>query len=195
MSVGLLTLLLAFALTAVWITLVYNRLYELRNAVRNAFARMDVHLKRRHDLVPELVEAVRAHRLHERQVIDAVVAARQGAASARASVATLGADERAVARLDTAERSLSAGLERLFALAESHPELGSDATVAQLDEHLAGTEQQIAAARGLYNESVTDYNLAVTRFPNSLVAIVFAFRRGAPLFDARRRIVREAVAA
>lgn len=195
MSFGLLTLLLALTLTAVWVALVYNRLFELRNAVRNAFAQMDVHLKRRHDLVPELVEAVRVHRLHERQVIDAVVAARQGAASARASVATLGTDERAVARLDAAERSLSAGLERLFALAESHPELRSDATIVRIDEHLAGSEQRIAAARGLYNASVTDYNLAVARFPNRLVAIAFAFRRGAPLVDARRRLEREAVAA
>lgn len=193
MSVGLLSFLLALALPAVWVVLVYNRLVGLRNAVRNAFAQIDVQLKRRHDLVPPLVEATRAHRLHERQVIDAVVAARQGATSARASAAALGADARSVARLDAAEQSLSTGLGRLLALAESHPELQADATIARLGEQLAGTEHRIAFARGHYNDSVTDYNDAVGQFPTNLVAAAFAFRRGALLHATSSRAEREPV--
>lgn len=195
MSVGVLSFLLALALPAVWIALAYNRLVELRNAVRNAFSQIDVQLKRRHDLVPALVDAARAHRLHERQLIDAVVAARQGASSARASAAALGADARSVARLDSAERSLSTGLGRLIALAESYPELQADATISRLGEQLAGTEHRIAFARGLYNDSVTDYNDAVGRFPTNLVAAAFAFRRGALLQATSSRAEREPVAA
>jgi LemA protein len=194
MSAGLLSLLLVFAVPLVWVVLAYNRLVGLRNALRNGFAQIDVQLKRRHDLVPGLVDVARTYLTHERQTLESVVAARQGAASARASAAARWSDGHAIERLDAAESVLSGAVRRLFVVVESHPDLKADATLAHLIEELVSTENRIGSARQVYNDSVTDYNNGVERFPENLVALSFSFRSAILLRSTRSVAEREPVA-
>jgi LemA protein len=189
MSAGLLSFLLLLALPLVWTALAYNRLVGLRNALRNAFAQIDVQLKRRHDLVPGLVEVARAYLKHE-----SVVAARQGAAAARASAVARWPDAHAVDRLDAAELVLSGAVGRLLAVVESHPDLKADGTLERLTEELVSTENRIGFARQVYNNAVTDYNDGVERFPDNLVAVAFAFRRASLLHATRGVAEREPAA-
>jgi len=194
MSAGLLSLLLLVAVPLVWVALAYNRLVGLRNALRNGFAQIDVQLKRRHDLVPGLVDVARAYLTHERQTLESVVAARQGAASARASAAARWSDAQAIEKLDAAESVLSGAVGRLFAVVEAHPELKADATLERLTEELVSTENRIGFARQAYNDSVTDYNNGVERFPENLVASAFAFKPATLLHSTRSVAEREPVA-
>lgn len=187
MSVGLLTFLLVLALPLVWAVMTYNRLVGLRNGLRNAFAQIDVQLKRRHDLVPYLVEIARAYLKHERQTLEAVMAARQGAASARASAAVRFADPAAMSRLDAAETALSGAVGRLYALVEAYPELKADETLERLTEELVSTENRIGFARQSYNDAVTDYNTGVERLPDAVVAALCSFR-SANLLHATRSV-------
>jgi LemA protein len=193
MSAGLLLFLLFCAMPLVWGAVVYNRLVGLRNGFDNAFAQIDVQLKRRHDLVPALVEVARGYLTHERQTLEAVVAARQGAASARASAAARPADRKAIARLDAAEAGLDSAFGRLFAVVEAHPDLKADATLGRLTEELASTENRIGFARQAYNDAVTDYNVGVQRFPDNLVAGAFGFRSARLLQSTRSPAEREPV--
>jgi LemA protein len=193
MSVGLLSFLLLLAVPLLWAVMAYNRLVGLRNALRNAFAQIDVQLKRRHDLVPGLVEVARAYLAHERQTLEAVVAARQGAAAARASAAARWPDAAAIDKLDTAEAALSGAVGRLFAVVEAHPELKADATLARLTEELVSTENRIGFARQAYNDSVTDYNDGVQKFPDNVVAAAFSFAPAALLHATRGVAEREPV--
>lgn len=185
MSSGPLPFLLVLAVPLVWIVFAYNRLVGSRNALRNAFAQIDVQLKRRHDLVPGLVEVARAYLSHERRTLESVTAARQGAASARASAAARWPDATAVDRLDAAELALSGAVERLYAVVEAHPDLKADDVLAQLTEELVSSENRITFARQVYNDAVTDHNVAVEQFPDNLVAGAFAFRRASPLHATR----------
>jgi len=192
-SAGLLFFLLLCATPLLWGAVVYNRLVGLRNAFDNAFAQIDVQLKRRHDLVPGLVEVARRYLSHERQTLEAVVAARQGASSARASAAARPADRKAIARLDAAEGELDGAVGRLFAVVEAHPDLKADATLARLTEELASSENRIGFARQSYNDAATDYNVGVQRFPGNLVAGAFGFRSARLLQSTRSQREREPV--
>jgi LemA protein len=194
MSTGLLLFLFALALPLLWSVVVYNRLIGLRNEFRNAFSQIDVQLKRRHDLVPGLVEIARGYLRHERQTLEAVIAARQGASAARASAASRPADERAIAKLDAAEIALSAAVSRFFAVVEAYPELKADQALGRLSEELTGTENRIGFARQAFNDSVTDYNTAAQRFPASLIAASFGFRHAGLLHATRSAAERETVA-
>jgi LemA protein len=193
MSTGLLLFLLMLAVPAVWAAVVYNRLVGLRNAFRNGFAQIDVQLKRRHDLVPGLVEVSRAYLKHERQTLESVIAARQGAASARASAAARPTDARTIAKLDAAEAALSGAVGRLLVVVEAYPELKADATLARLTEELTSTENRIGFARQSYNDLVTDYNDGVQRFPGNLVAGAFRFGEAGLLHATRSHAERQAV--
>lgn len=193
MSAGLILFLLLLVVPVVWGILVYNRLVGLRNAWRNAFAQIDVQLKRRHDLVPGLVNVARSYLTHERATLEAVVAARQGAASARASAAARLDDPRAMEKLDAAELALSGAVGRLFAVVEAHPELKADETLARLSEELVSTENRIGFARQAFNDAVTDYNDGVERFPANLVAAAFSFRAARLLHSTRGLAEREPV--
>ena len=137
--------------------------------------------------MPGLVDVARAYLKHERQTLESVVAARQGAASARASAAARWTDPQAIERLDQAETALSGAVGRLFAVAEAHPELRGDATLARLTEEMVSTENRIGFARQAYNDAVTDYNVGVERFPDALVASTFSFR-AATLLHATRGV-------
>lgn len=160
------------ALTGVGI---YNRLVALRNDYKNQFAQIDVQLKRRHDLIPNLVETAKGYMAHERGTLDEVVAARNGAVTARQQVASNPSDPNAVQKVAAAEGVLSQSLGRLFAVAEAYPDLKANQTMLQLQSQLTDTENSISMSRQAYNESVRNYNTQREIFPNSLLAGIFNF--------------------
>jgi LemA protein len=176
--VGLGVLLAIAAAVAVgWIVL-YNGLVSRRNGFRNAFAQIDVQLKRRHDLVPNLVETAKAYLAHERGTLEAVIAARNAASGAAARAALQPGDPAAMAGLATAEGALTGSLSRLLAVAEAYPDLKANQTMAALMEELSSTENRIAFARQAYNDAVMAYNNARETFPGLLVAGGFAPAQG-----------------
>jgi LemA protein len=154
---------------------IYNRLVALRNDFKNQFAQIDVQLKRRHDLIPNLVETAKGYMAHERGTLDEVVAARNGAVAARQQAATDPSDPGAVQKIAAAEGVLTQSLGRLFALAEAYPNLKANETMLQLQSELTDTENLISSARQAYNESVRNYNTQREVFPNSILAGMFNF--------------------
>ena len=152
----------------------YNGLVRWRNHYRNAWAQIDVQLKRRYDLIPNLVEAARAYLAHERGTLDAVISARAAATSAAAAARLSPGDPSSMAGLAGAEGSLRGALGRLFALVEAYPNLKADRTIARLTEELTSTENRIGFARQAFNDAVTVYNSAREVFP----AVVFAAALG-----------------
>jgi LemA protein len=159
-----------------WAVGAYNRLVSLRDQFRNAFAQIDVQLKRRYDLIPNLVETARGYMKHERETLEEVIAARNQAVTATAGAATDPANAAAVRRMGAAEGLLSAALGRMFALAEAYPDLKANQTMQQLMEELTSTENRIAFSRQAYNDAVMQYNTSVEQFPGSIIAGTFAFR-------------------
>jgi LemA protein len=159
----------------------YNRLVALRNRFMNAFAQIDVQLKRRYDLIPNLVETAKGYMTHERETLEAVIEARNQASRAEARAAANPADASAVEGLLGAERALTGTLGRFFALSEAYPELKANQNMAQLQEELSSTENKIAFARQGYNDSVMRYNTARESFPTNVIAGMFNFD-AAPLF-------------
>jgi len=160
----------------VWLISIYNGLVAARNLFKNAFAQIDVQLKRRYDLIPNLVETAKGYLQHERGTLEAVIAARAGAQSANQRAAANPADADAMKRMITAEAGLSGALGKLFALSESYPELKANQTMMQLSEELTSTENKISFARQAYNDAVMSYNTAIETFPNSFVAGFGGFR-------------------
>jgi LemA protein len=183
----LLGLLVAVALA--WAGL-YNGLVTKRNAFRNAFGQIDVQLKRRYDLIPNLVETAKAYLKHERGTLEAVVAARSGAQKAAAAAAVNPGDPSAMAGLSAAEGVLASSLTRLLAVAEAYPDLKANQNMAQLTEELSSTENRIAFARQAYNDAVMTYNNARETFPGLLVAGSFA---AAQLLEIEKPAEREPV--
>lgn len=178
MALALVVLALAAA-AAVAAIAIYNGLVGRRNGYRNAFSQIDVQLKRRHDLVPNLVESAKAYLRHERETLEAVVRARGQAQQAMQRAAAAPGDPGAMQALAGAEGALSASLTRLVAVAEAYPGLKADATMARMMEELASTENRIAFARQAYNDAVTDYNVSRESFPGTLLASSFGFREAA----------------
>jgi LemA protein len=174
-------LLGALALCVVSIAGIYNKLVTLRNRYQNAFAQIDVQLKRRYDLIPNLVETAKAYLAHEKGTLEAVIAARSGAVSASRRAAANPGDAGAMAGLASAEGLLGASLGKLFALKESYPDLKADATMGQLSEELTSTENRVAFARQAFNDAVTSYNTQREVFPSNLVAGMFHFSPAALL--------------
>jgi LemA protein len=159
-----------------WGVAAYNRLVGLRNRFKNAFAQIDVQLKRRYDLIPNLVETARAYMKHERDTLEAVIAARNQAAEADRAAAANPGDAQALVRLGAAEGTLGAALGRLFALAEAYPDLKANQTMMQLSEELTATENRIAFSRQAFNDAVMGYNTAAEQFPGNLIANIFDFK-------------------
>ena len=155
---------------------VYNGLVSGRNRYKNAFAQIDVQLTRRHDLVPNLVEVAKGYMKHERETLEAVISARNAAVSGLRAAKGNPGDPKAMAQLAQAEQGLSGALGRLFALAESYPDLKAAANMAQLSEELTSTENKVAFARQAYNDAVMDYNTRRESFPANLVAERFHFQ-------------------
>ncbi|SCF05836.1 LemA protein [Micromonospora viridifaciens] len=151
-----------------WALAAYNRLVRQRNQVRASWAQIDVQLKRRHDLIPNLVETVKGYAVHERGTLEAVIAARTGAIAA--------AGTPAVADRAAAENVLTQALGRLFALAEAYPDLKANQNFAALQGELANTEDKIAYARQFYNSAVQTFNTSVQSIPTNIIAGVGGFR-------------------
>jgi LemA protein len=168
-------LLLVLATVAVSL---YNRLVTARNAYGNAFAQIDVQLTRRHDLVPNLVEVAKRYMQHERETLEAVIAARAAAVDGLRNAAANVSDPAALAQMASAENTLAGALGRLLAVVEAYPDLKADRTMAQLSEEVTTTENKVAFARQAYNDQVLSYNNARESFPGNLIAGYFNFSAG-----------------
>lgn len=160
---------------AVYGVAIYNRLITARNRYKNAFAQIDVQLTRRHDLIPNLVEVAKRYMSHEKDTLEAVIQARNGAVTGLQQAAADPTDPDAMKRLSNAEQGLSGALGRLFALSENYPDLKANENMMQLSEELTSTENKVAFARQAFNDSVMQYNILRETFPNSLVAGAFSF--------------------
>ena len=158
-----------------WVVSAYNRLVALRNRFKNAYAQIDVQLKRRYDLIPHLVETAKGYIKHERGTLEAVVAARNAASAANARAAQNPGDASAMKELSGAETALTGTLGRLFAVAEAYPDLKANTTMMALMEELTSTENKVAFARQAYNDSVMAYNTQRETFPTNMVAGPFNF--------------------
>ena len=158
-----------------WAVGIYNRLVNERNRVRNAFAQIDVQLTRRYDLIPNLVEAVKGYMKHERETLEAVIKARNMAASALDAANADPANAAAMKKLGGAEGALSSVLGRLFALSESYPDLKANQNMIQFQEELTSTENKVAFSRQAFNDAVLSYNNKAENFPNSVIAGMFSF--------------------
>lgn len=191
MGFGLLVLLAIVVGVAFWTIGIYNGLITARNAFRNAFAQIDVQLTRRHDLIPNLVEVAKGYLKHERETLEAVIAARNAAVGAQRGAAASPGDPAAMQQLSGAENMLTQTLGRLFALSEAYPDLKANQTMMQLSEELASTENRVAFARQAFNDAVMAYNNRREVFPGNIVAGMFGFQPAAPL-EIESPAVREA---
>jgi LemA protein len=187
-----LVVLLVLALGAViFIAGIYNSLVQLRNQYKNAFAQIDVQLKRRYDLIPNLVETAKGYLAHERNTLEEVTAARAGAVAANQKAAANPGDAQAMKGLASAEQGLTGALGRLFAVAEAYPDLKANQNMMQLSEELTTTENKVSFSRQAYNDSVMRYNTSREVFPNNVLAGMFNFGP-AELFDIENPSEREA---
>ena len=172
----LLILLGILLVAAIWAIAIYNNLVNLRNRVKNGFSQIDVQLTRRYDLIPNLVEAVKGYMSHERETLEEVINARNSAVSGLKRASADPSDPEAIKALAGAEATLGGTLGRLFALAESYPDLKANQNMMQFQEELASTENKVAFARQAFNDAVMSYNNACENFPNSLIANNFSFK-------------------
>ena len=189
--IGLLILLGIVVALFVWAVGMYNGLVMLRNRFKNAFAQIDVQLKRRYDLIPNLVETAKGYMSHERETLEAVIQARNQAAAAGKAAAQNPADAGAMAGLMGAEGALTGALGRLFALSEAYPDLKANQNMMQLTEELTTTENKISFARQAYNDAVMVYNTRCQTFPVNIVANTFNFAE-ATLFEIEDEAQKEA---
>jgi LemA protein len=164
MSTSSLIVLVVIVVLALWVITIYNGLVSMRQRVNQAFADVDVQLRQRHDLIPNLVETVKGYAAHERGTLDEVVKARN------AAVAAQGPEQKAAA-----ENMLSGALRQLFALSEAYPDLKANANFQQLQAELTDIENKIAAARRFFNNAVQEYNTGTQRFPAALFAAALGF--------------------
>src|SRR5918996_598125 len=159
----------------IWAVIIYNGLVALRNRFKNAFSQIDVQLKRRYDLIPNLVEAVKGYMAHERGTLEAVIKARGAAVSAAQAAAAAPGDPSAMRGLAQAEGVLGGALGRLLAVFEQYPDLKANQNVLALQEELTSTENKVAFARQAYNDSVMQYNTKRESFPDNIFAGMFQF--------------------
>jgi LemA protein len=163
--VALIVVVVLVVLIGIYLMVSYNGLVSLRNKIENAWAQIDVQLRRRYDLIPNLVETVKGYASHERETLDAVVKARN------AGISAAGPHDQA-----EAENQISGALRQLFALSEAYPDLKANQNFGQLQEELTGTESRIAYARQFYNDTVYRYNTKIQSFPQNILANMFRFR-------------------
>jgi LemA protein len=154
---------------------IYNSLINLRNRVKNAFAQIDVQLTRRHDLIPNLVEAVKGYMKHERETLEAVISARNSAVSNLDTAKQDPSNAEAIKKLGASEGALGSALGRLFALSEAYPDLKANQNMLQFQEELGSTENKVAFSRQAFNDAVLSYNNKAENFPNSIIAGMFSF--------------------
>jgi LemA protein len=187
----LLILLVAIAMLALFVVGIYNRLVALRNRFKNAFAQIDVQLKRRYDLIPNLVEVAKGYLKHEHSTLEDVIKARNIALAASQAAAANPADAAAIKSLGSAETGLAGALSRLMVVAEQYPDLKANQNMMQLTEEITSTENKVSFARQSYNDSVMTYNTTRETFPNVVFAGMFGFL-AAELFQIENATEREA---
>lgn len=182
MWIALAVLIGVMILSGLFFVGIYNKLVTGRNRFENAFSQIDVQLKRRHDLIPNLVETAKGYMTHERETFEAVIQARNQAQSAGQQASKNPSDASAMKGMMGAESSLSGALGRLMVTVEDYPELKADQQMQRLQEELASTENRIAFARQAFNDAVTSYNIKRETFPSVLIAGSLGFRP-ATLFE------------
>jgi len=175
MGFGTLTFLGIIVVLVVWVIAIYNKLVTLKNRYVNAFSQIEVQLKRRYDLIPNLIETAKGYLSHERGTLEAVITARNAAVSGLKAAAANPGDPAAVQQLAGAEGALTGALGKLFALAEAYPDLKANTNMMQLSEELTTTENKVAFARQSYNDAVMGYNNRREMFPGSIFAGSFNF--------------------
>lgn len=178
---SLLIVLAVVVVVGFWLVGIYNGLVTARNGYKNAFAQIDVQLQRRYDLIPNLVETAKGYIKHERETLEAVVAARGAAMNGLAAAKGNPGDPAAMQALAGAENQLNQALLKFNAVAEAYPDLKANQNMMQLSEELTSTENKVAFARQAYNDGVLFYNNKREVFPNSFVANMFAFTPATPL--------------
>ncbi len=189
---AIITILVIIAIVVIYAIAQYNGLVGLRNRFKNAFAQIDVQLKRRYDLIPNLVETAKGYMKHERETLEAVISARSQASSAREGAAANPGDPAAMQSLMAAEGGLGGALGKLFALSENYPDLKANQNMMQLSEELTSTENKVSFSRQAYNDSVMRLNNAVEQFPASVVANMGGFKQ-AEFFEVEAPEERKAV--
>ena len=187
----LIVIVVVLVLLALMVMGIYNKLVALRNRYKNAFAQIDVQLKRRYDLIPNLVEVAKGYMKHERETLEAVIQARNQAVTAGQAAAQNPGDPKAMKSLGSAEGQLTGTLGRLFALAENYPDLKANQNMMMLQEELSTTENKVAFSRQAYNDAVMLYNTSRETFPNVIFAGTFNFQ-AADLFEIEEEQQREA---
>lgn len=188
---ALIVILAVVVVIALFVITIFNKLVALRNRFKNAFAQIDVQLKRRYDLIPNLVESAKAYLKHENETLTQVTNARNVAQAANQKAAANPGDPAAMTALIGAESAMGGAMSRLLVTMEQYPDLKANQTVAQLMEELSSTENKISFARQAYNDSVMTYNTSRETFPNVLVANPFGFQ-AAILFEIKVEAEREA---
>ncbi len=178
---GTLIVLGIIVVLAIWAVSIYNGLVTARNGYKNAFAQIDVQLQRRHDLIPNLVETAKGYLKHERETLEAVIAARNSAQAGLNAAKANPGDPTAMQQLGAAENQLTATLGRLFALSEAYPDLKANQNMMQVSEELSSTENRVAFARQAFNDSVMGYNNKREVFPNNILSGMFGFQAAALL--------------
>jgi LemA protein len=187
----LIVLVVVLLLAVIIVAGMYNSLVTLRNRYKNAFSQIDVQLKRRYDLIPNLVEVAKGYIKHERETLEAVIKARNAAYSAGQQAAASPGERGAMTALSGAEGQLTGALGRLFAVAEAYPDLKANQNMLALQEELSSTENKIAFARQAYNDAVMGYNTQREVFPTTVIASMFNFQE-ANLFQVEQAAEREA---
>jgi len=172
---ALLILLVIIVVLVVWAVGIFNGLVALRNRFKNAFAQIDVQLKRRYDLIPNLVEVAKGYMKHERETLDAVIRARNAAQGAAQAANAKPGDPAAMQALGQAEGALTGMMGKMFALAESYPDLKANQNMLSLQEELSSTENKVAFARQAFNDAVMEYNTKRESFPGNIFAGMFNF--------------------
>ncbi len=179
----MIVILVVLALLAFWVARIYNQLVELQNRHENGFSQIEIQLKRRYDLIPNLVETAKAYMSHERETLEAVISARNEAMAGLAAAAGNPGDATAIAELAGAEGVLSGAMSRFNVTMEAYPDLKASANMTQLSEELTSTENKVAFARQAFNDQVTEFNTYRTSFPPVLFANVFGFSADAALLE------------
>jgi LemA protein len=177
LAIVALVILFLVIVIAIWAYVTFNRLTVLKNRFKNALAQIDVQLKRRCDLIPNLVNGARAYLTHERETLESVIKARDAASNALQGLSGSSNPAEAIKNLNSADLSLGNALGRLMAVMENYPNLKADQTISELSTELSSTENRISSARQNYNDSVMSYNQTLEIFPNNLFSRLFGFVR------------------